>query len=676
MTDGLPDRRTLIESLGVYLPARQVLTEEVLEGCATRPRFPLERLSGIRSRRVAGEGEFGIDLAQQAISRCLAGSKRGPRDVELLISASVGHCDGPGLCISHEPSTSLRLQRRFGFDRAMVFDVASACSGMFTAIAIVDALIRGGAIECGLVVSGEYITHLGTTAQKEIAGPLDPRMACLTLGDAGAAVMLTATTTPGCGFEALDLCTFGAYSRYCVALPTTEPHGGAIMFTDALKLTEAATRHGAAHAMVTVKRAGWAPASFHSLIMHQTSSTALASAMREINRVMKGPVCHAGNTIDNLAERGNTASTTHFVALADNLANGRIRSGDRVVFAVSGSGLTVGTGLYAMDDLPDRFGGAVASAPLPSNGSRRRRPRSTPETPLIRIESVGTAAHSPAGTIETLSLLREAAIECLGRSSYDRRDLGLLIYAGVYRSRFLSEPAIAALLAGELDVNAAMSAEDGRRTLAFDVFNGAVGFLSACYVAAAMIRAGKTVTAMIAASEVENNAGAFPSDLLGIEETGSALILDRARGRAAGFGPFLFKSFTEHEDAYTSQAINRDERPCLRFARDPDLKRYYLAAITSTVTELLASEGLAISGIARILPPQISADFLTRLGQALNVPPDRLVDAMPGDRDLFSSSLPYAFRWTLDRGLAQPGDVGLIITVGSGVQVGCALYYF
>ena len=29
-----------------------------------------------------------------------------------------------------------------------------------------------------------------------------------------------------------------------------------------------------------------------------------------------------------------------------------------------------------------------------------------------------------------------------------------------------------------------------------------------------------------------------------------------------------------------------------------------------------------------------------------------------------------------EQGLVQPGDIGLIVAVGSGIQVGCATYYF
>src|SRR5262249_51814538 len=149
----------------------------------------------IRTRRVAGEAELSIDLAKRAVESCLAASHHGPADIDLLICCNISRCDRPGLGFSLEPSTAVRLKHHFGFENALAFDLSNACAGMFTAIAVTDAYLKLGLIRRGMVVSGEYITHLTQTAQKEIHGLLDARLACLTLGDAGAAVLLERSAT-------------------------------------------------------------------------------------------------------------------------------------------------------------------------------------------------------------------------------------------------------------------------------------------------------------------------------------------------------------------------------------------------------------------------------------------------------------------------------------------------
>jgi 3-oxoacyl-[acyl-carrier-protein] synthase III len=294
----------------------------------------------------------------------------------------------------------------------------------------------------------------------------------------------------------------------------------------------------------------------------------------------------------------------------------------------------------------------------------------------IRIESVGTI---PAETIvkkTSSDLLYHAATNCLSRSGYDRNDIGLLIYSGVYRSEYVMEPAIAALLAGELDMNAKISETENNKTLAFDIFNGAIGFLNACHVSQQMMAAGSCKTAMIVAAEIENNADSFPDKLMGIRETASALILESDPSNEKGFSNFIFNYKTESLNAYTTYYRTRDRNPHLQILKDPGLDTLYIECILPAVEKLLKVEGLDLNHIDMIFPPQISSGFIKRLSEKLNLPMERFIDVVGEGPDLFSSSLAFSFEHAVENGLVKPGDTGLMIAVGSGIQVGCAIYYF
>jgi 3-oxoacyl-[acyl-carrier-protein] synthase III len=89
----------------------------------------------------------------------------------------------------------------------------------------------------------------------------------------------------------------------------------------------------------------------------------------------------------------------------------------------------------------------------------------------------------------------------------------------------------------------------------------------------------------------------------------------------------------------------------------------------------LSIEPLDLAQIKVILPPQISSGFIQRLSETLKLTSDKFVDVEP-DHDLFTSSLPYALQHVRERDMVEPGDIGLIIAVGTGIQVGCATYYF
>ena len=80
---------TVIESLGVYLPRESFSTNEILQGCKKQIRFPLEKISGIKSRRMAGQYEFSIDLAKKAVADCLEKSKYHTADIDNLICCNI-----------------------------------------------------------------------------------------------------------------------------------------------------------------------------------------------------------------------------------------------------------------------------------------------------------------------------------------------------------------------------------------------------------------------------------------------------------------------------------------------------------------------------------------------------------------------------------------------------------
>lgn len=667
---------TVIESLGVYLPPRAVSTEEVLRDCAVPIRFPLEKMTGIVNRRMAGESEFALDLTHKAIESCLAKSRRTAADIDLLLCCHIARYDGPG-SVTYEPASSLVLKNRFGMDHAMAFDITNACAGMFSGIYLIDILLRAGMIRCGMVASGEYITHLTRTAQKEIRNFLDPRLACLTLGDAGAAVILQRATQPGVGFNALDLFTLGKYSSLCIAKPTDQQHGGAIMLTDSIRATAAVVEHTADHAAYVLRKSPYPLEAFRHIIPHQTSRMSIKEGLSEISRIFDKNL--DGAVVDNVAHRGNTASTSHFVALMDRILDRRINAHDHAIFCFSGSGITIGTALYTFDDLPDR----LRAAPSVKEGSRiaaspvtaKWFPDAFPQHPRVRIESTGTATRGPA-RLDTRELIRLAAEDCLQRSSRDRREVDLLIHAGLYRTDFIGEPAAAAMAAGDLKLNDSVKPDAPHTTAALDFINGSLGFLNACAMATGLVRADRRKRVMITAAEAENDAAISSSERRGLVETGSAVLLDASPEGRSGFGTFLFKYFADYLDCFTACTTDKEGPTRLVVQRSPRLEEFFLQCLRETFLEFLAAEKLDRSQLRAILPPQISASFLERLADVLGVEKTQIVDVTQDGGDLFSSSTACAMRRIEESRAVEPGAMSLILGVSAGIQVGCALYHF
>jgi 3-oxoacyl-[acyl-carrier-protein] synthase III len=665
--------RSVIEAIGVYLPPKRVTTAEILGGCANPVRVPLERLTGIRVRHLAGESEFSFDLAAKAVADCLERSRTDPDDYDILICANISRYDGPRL-VTYEPSTAVRLQKRFGFSQAVAMDVSNACAGMWTAVYVVDAMIRTGAIRRGMVVSGEYISYLTDTAQKEIVDHLDSQLASLTLGDAGVAVVLGVSPRPDVGFHDIELYTLSKYSRYCIAKPTDQAHGGAAMYTDAINVTASVVPHAARHAEEMLRRNDQPLADINHIVPHQTSRLSMQDALKEIGA--RFDVDLPRRLINNLAERGNTASTSHFLALHDAINSERIQSGDEVLFLISGSGQTTGTALYTCDDLPDRV---RARSPLSRvNGAARTTPNrgEVISVPLC-IESVAAAAPDAGQSADTLEMLHAASLECLGKSRFSKEQIELLVSVGVFRKEFLTEPAIAALLAGDLEMNDYREPTDEHKTLCFDLLNGGIGFLNACHLVTELSRAGCLARAMIVASELENNADVAPDHLLGLREIGTAVILHEAEDGETGFEAFGFYHYPQHQDArYVIGTWNEQGQPYLVPSQNSELCAKYLSCIEQSVPEFLGQQGLDTNDFRFLLPPQVSPEFVRQVGERLGFDDRSVVNVATDGEDLGTSSTPVAMQAVLERQLAQKGDLGLILNVGSGIQVACATYRF
>ncbi|BBY34133.1 non-ribosomal peptide synthetase [Mycolicibacter minnesotensis] len=677
-----PARNVVIESLGVYLPPRAVSTEQVLADCVNEVKIPLERLTGIKNRRMAGQDEFSIDLGRKAIADCLSRSSYAPEDIDLVIACNISRCDGPEHMFTFEPSTASQFRDQLGLTGAVCFDINNACAGMFTGVSVAQDFLKTGLVRNALVVSGEYISHITETAQQEIESAMDPRLACLTVGDAGAAAVLELGPNDRVGFHDLDLATFSEFAKLCIAKATEGPHGGAIMVTDSVTQTAIAVKHSVPYVAAVMQRHGWRPETADQLLMHQTSEASINDAILTINRVFGAGAASRANTICNLAERGNTATTTHFVALYDYINAGRINSGDNVVLSITGSGQTIGTGLYTFDDLPDRMRRAAhGQAGHGARGSRSGGGRrDLPATPRVRIEGIGMAlpGSSPdAAKPSSIQFATDAAAACLADSGVERTDVGLVIHAGIYRDDFLSEPAVATLVAGEVGINAEPESADAPKTFAFDVLNGAVGFLNGCHVAAGMIGAGRTAHALVLASEVENNAPESGYARNGITEMGSAIMLSPSHG-PEGFGRFVFGHHPEHRGALATYTQEREGRMWLRIDRDPNLAAIYVSCLPPSVKELLTLERLEPADIAVVFPPYLPAAALDELAAHIGVDRSRFVDleAHGVNSDPFTSTLPYQIADARRRGLVKPGDVALIMAVGSGVEVGVTTYRF
>lgn len=523
---------------GVSIPDRKVTTSELLARCPPLANFPLQRLTGIESRRSA-YGVYSWGLAREAAEHCLGSFREGASAIDAVIGASCSRMDGDGLQVSMEPSLASQLCDELGINADIKFDVCNACAGVWTGIFIAGTLIAAKQAKHVLVVSGEYVTHLADTAAKEISGPADHRLACMTVGDAGAAVIVSQGATSGEGMPSLSVRTFPGFSRYCVSKPTKEAHGGAVTTTDLMKLGSVGVQAVVSEARRVLSGVGSRVNDLAAIIPHQTSRLNMVSAMNEFAQMEPdGALGVEGKVVDILADYGNTISTSTLLAFWQAVKDGRVVDDDKVLFAMAGAGITIGVAIYDVGTLPSR----VLN---PQYNCEHVTADRTSNPPFGGIEIRGSASLPRTASVSAMEMSVDAALRALTMAGVAVNEIDLVLFAGVYRQDNAVEPAMAVAIAGELGITGRADTIDSvESVLAFDVGAGAVGLQSAFLIASAYVDAFPNANILVVASEYDSNLdlGVAP---IGIDQGACGIVVRKAidRGRAIR-GQILFERGT------------------------------------------------------------------------------------------------------------------------------------
>jgi 3-oxoacyl-[acyl-carrier-protein] synthase-3 len=349
MHDPSPDLRTRFESLGLYLPEEVVTTRSLVDNLAIKTPFDLVKFTGIETRRRRGADEDTLSMSLEAARDCLSRSKYRAEDLDIIINGTISRLKGQTE-YEYEPAMSLRIKHGLGATNAMNFDISNACAGMFTGVHILDSLIKAGTVRRGMVICGECNSPIFETAVREIDSPHDDQFASLTVGDAATAVILDGEGSSSDCIEFVEMlsCTDSAY--LCLGKPS-EKSTGVALYTQNSKLHADDNLRLWPHLVQRILDArglSFADLGFTHLVPHQLG-TRFTEKVAKVSAEMLGvelpPPVHV---MDRL---GNTASTSHFVALYLALREGLVAPGDKLLFQPAASGVVTGAISVIISDL-------------------------------------------------------------------------------------------------------------------------------------------------------------------------------------------------------------------------------------------------------------------------------------------------------------------------------------
>ncbi|MGZ5324747.1 MAG: 3-oxoacyl-[acyl-carrier-protein] synthase III C-terminal domain-containing protein [Solirubrobacterales bacterium] len=290
---------------------------------------------------------------------------------------------------------------------------------------------------------------------------------------------------------------------------------------------------------------------------------------------------------------------------------------------------------------------------------------------IIEATATATADRAPGA----LKLADAAARSCLERANRSANEVDLLINAGVYEDKSISEPAIASLIQEDIGANPQQNGA-GQGTFSFDVRNGACGLLTGIHLVDGMLASGTVELGMVVASDIDPEPGV--SEGFAFPAVGGAILLSADDSRP-GFSSFEFETFPEFADLFQSYVDWQEDAPGREIPDGRNVltveiaESYVTRAIDcaeSTARQLSAANGLDLSQLDLLVATASVAGFADGLAKRLGVSLDRV--ASPSD-DLAGAHT-AAPAVALESVRLEGGRTALFVSAGAGITVVAALY--
>jgi 3-oxoacyl-[acyl-carrier-protein] synthase-3 len=320
----MDSRSAVIVGTGMSVPSRVVTNHDLETIVETSDEWIVTR-TGIRERRIAGEGEVVSQFAVEASRNALDAAGIPAADLDLILCATVTP-DAP------IPATSCLIQHVLGAKSAAAFDMQAGCSGFIYAQSVAKQFILTGRCRHILVIGAELLSRF-----------LDwnDRTTCVIFADGAGAVVMGAGEPPR-GVLASSMHTDGSMSDFivlegggCRLPPTTETVAKGLHYirmrgNETFKI---AVRNLEEVSRSVLDEAGLTPEDVNWFIPHQANKRIIDAVASRLG--IPEERCYV-----NIDRFGNTSAASIPIALDEAVRSGKVRRNDVVLMAAFGAGLT------------------------------------------------------------------------------------------------------------------------------------------------------------------------------------------------------------------------------------------------------------------------------------------------------------------------------------------------
>lgn len=291
--------------------------------------------TGIRERRVVGEGESTATLAADAARVAIADAGLAPRDIDAVIVATITpEC--------YFPSTACFVQQWLEMREIPAYDISAACTGFIYGLLSGAFMIASGGFRHVLVIGAETMSKI-TDYQD--------RASCILFGDGAGAVVLGRSDdvrkagilhwklhAQGSGPNTLWVPAGG--SRLPASRMTVEErlHYIKMQGREVYKL---AVKRNLELVESTLVEAGVSPEELSLVIPHQSNLRIIESAREKLGLPPE-------KMFTNIQQCGNTSAASIALGLDECRRTGRLRPGELVLLVAFGAGYTWGSALVRL----------------------------------------------------------------------------------------------------------------------------------------------------------------------------------------------------------------------------------------------------------------------------------------------------------------------------------------
>ena len=317
-----------IQGTGAYVPPKILENQQLEKWVETNDTWIRERTGVQRRHVVAKPEESTAFLATQAARQALKEARIKPEELDLILVSTVS-------ADQMMPGTACLVQKELGAVRAAAFDLNAACSGFLVSYITACAYIESGLYQKILIIGSETLSNIVDWKD---------RGTCILFGDGAGAVVLTAEEertgernyrpvlhSDGNQGQALTL-----RSRY-FSNPFKEQKISEKDYVqmDGQAVFKFAVRKVPEIIQEVLEENQMKKEEIKYYVLHQANLRIIEQVAKRLKEPMeKFPV--------NLQEYGNTSSASIPILLHELNRDGKLKSGDRILLAGFGGGLTWG----------------------------------------------------------------------------------------------------------------------------------------------------------------------------------------------------------------------------------------------------------------------------------------------------------------------------------------------